>query len=570
MKISKFELKNLKKDKRALIVLGVSLFLFLSIYLGECENSKTTPQQEKESVNYNTTEDPFDINGQNEEDYSKDVLSGYVDAFLASNPDITYQEALDALLQNTEMPTHIITPSRVKPLLQAKMRTADNPVLIYSISGNKSLKIVKGNIFLADKDNKEKQITFEGLDTEAIFSPDEEKIAFLRENPERTICYGDGCVRWNELWLHDLATEGETILLRGYDEKDIARVSNLHNLVFLPNDNENIYFMRQGWVTSDAIDRLDISTKEVKFIIDGNAMEAINEGEYKGNLLVLMHRYPHFAVSVYGAYDRYFIISPEGEEILAMGYKDDLYNDNLFRTSQKQRDDFMKDVEKFFNVEFPESNIEGVKRVVEREKRGENIFHNLSYPEFDGKETVLLPWDLDRIVGHFSKSIVYDNFFDGSLIYNDYEITLLTDSVVSIKFNFYMRRADESQGTYKTKTANFEPCIDCRDDEYLGYKDIFKSGIDYLSILSEIAEEKLINIYKTNGEEYNEDLMKEITMPDSGNLETFNLSKNALIITFDADKTGNSLDEKQTIEIPYAEIKKYIDPDGSIGYLIYK
>jgi len=307
------------------------------------------------------------------EEISKDVLNDYVDAFLANNPDITYQEALDALLQNREMPTHIITPSRIKPLLQAKMNVEDDPVLIYSISGNKSLKIVKGNIFLTEENNEEEQITFTGLDTEAIFSPNEKKIAFLRENPERTTCYGDGCVRWNELWLYNLVVEEETILWRGYKEEHSAKIVNLHNLVFLPNDNENIYFMREGWVTSNAIDRLDISTKEKKFIIDGNSMEVINDGEYKGNLLVFMHRYPHHAVAVYGAYDRYFVISPEGEKLLAIGHKEDFYNGNYFQTTQEQRDDFMKDVEKFFNIEFPESNIQGVKRIVGKEKRGEKI-----------------------------------------------------------------------------------------------------------------------------------------------------------------------------------------------------
>jgi len=57
-------------------------------------------------------------------------------------------------------------------------------------------------------------------------------------------------------------------------------------------------------------------------------------------------------------------------------------------------------------------------------------------------------------------------------------------------------------------------------------------------------------------------------MPDSGNLEKFNLSENALIITFDADKTEFSLDERQTIEILYTEIEEYIDSNGLIGGLI--
>ena len=510
------------------------------------------------------------------EETSKDVLNDYVDAFLANNPNITYQEALDTLLQNTEMPTHIITPSRIKPLLQAKMGAEDDPVLVYSISGNKSLKIVKGNIFLTEKNNKEEQITFSGLDTEAIFSPNEKRIAFLRENPERVKCYGDGCRHGNEIWLYNLEAKEQKMIPQDNPEKDWElNICNIHNLTFLPNDNQNIYFMSPRWVTSNAISKINILTKEIKFIIDGNSMEAINDGEYKGNLLVFMHRYPHYAVAVYGAYDKYFVISPEGEKLLAIGDKDDFYNGDYFQTTQEQRDDFMKDVEKFFNIEFPKSNIEGVKRIVGKEKRGEKIYYNISYPEFEENEPLgsvgfLLDDHFSYIPGNFSKSIIDDNFFDGSLIYNDYEITLLTDSVVSVRFDFYMRRADESEGIYKTGTFNIKSSVEDFRDGYVEYKDIFKADIDYLSILSEIAEEKLINTYKTKGKEYDKDLIRKATMPDSGNLEKFNLSENALIITFDADKTEFSLDKKQTIKILYTEIKEYINLNGPIGNLVYK
>jgi len=99
------------------------------------------------------------------------------------------------------------------------------------------------------------------------------------------------------------------------------------------------------------------------------------------------------------------------------------------------------------------------------------------------------------------------------LIYNDYEITLLTDSAVSIKFNFYLRRADESEGVYKTGNFNFNSFTKDYRGGYVEYKNIFKTDIDYLSILSEIAEEKLISVYEAKGEEYDKNLIKKQQCP---------------------------------------------------------
>ena len=187
-----------------------------------------------------------------------------------------------------------------------------NPIRI-DIDWDNNLKITDGNIFYRDENLEEIQITSRNLDVGAILSPDKEKIAFLRQTtndptiecPEHPDFGGNS---WHEIWLYNLTTQEETLLTsaentcHGYIEK----------LVF-SLDEKKIYFKHSKWVTSSAIEVVDIETKEVNFITGGNTLEVIQEGEYRGNLLVSKHKY-HPAPN-YGAYSASCIVSPEGEEI---------------------------------------------------------------------------------------------------------------------------------------------------------------------------------------------------------------------------------------------------------------
>jgi len=569
MKLLKFQLFNPKKDIRALIIFGVLLIPIL-VNINYLLNNK---EEENLESNISVSEKSYEELDQVE--VTKDILSDYIDGFLSDNPDITYQEALDFLIQNINMPTNIMTPSRIKPLLRIKMGVEDNPILIYSISGDKSLKIVNGNIFLTNKEEREKQITFEGLNTEAIFSPDETKIALIREDTERMTCFLDGCLLGNEIWLYDIEKEEETMLLRGRYKKEEEGVTKIHNLTFLLNDNENIYFMCGGWVTSDAIHKLNILTKETKFITDGNSLEPINKGDYEGNMFTLKHKYFRSG----GAYDIYFVVNSEGKELLAVASEEDFYNGNFFQTSKQDRDNFLNYVKnEFSDIEYPESDIKGVKRIIEKdEDEGERIFYYLTYPEIEGEEVLsssgALGWSFSYWVGDFDKPIIKNNFFDGSVLSNDYEITLLKGPLLSIRFDFYEYSASAAHGIYTTEVFNFKTCGGACKGEFIELKDIFNPDSDYLAVLSEISQKKIAEKFKENGDYENfyfNDLVKGGTSPESGNLDKFNLSEDALIITFDPYEVASFNFGKQVVEIPYEELEEYLDFNGIIKDLIKK
>jgi len=276
MKITNSKLKSSKRDKRVLIILGVFLFIVVLGFVGNhyykiiSEKRRLSEKQEMIIAEQ--------IRLKNEKD----------------NQVLTWEQEKQ---------------KRIKQY--AKMRK--DPLRINK-NWDDNLKIVDGNIFYRDKNSKETQITFKNLDFNPIWSPDKQKIAFLRQPTNDAIVecsgesYGFGGNSWHEIWLYDLITQEEILLTSAED----TCYGYIEKLIF-SLDEKRIYFKHSKWVTSSAIEVVDIKTKEVNFITGGNTLEVIQEGEYKGNLLVSKHKY-HPAPN-YGAYSASCIISPEGEEI---------------------------------------------------------------------------------------------------------------------------------------------------------------------------------------------------------------------------------------------------------------
>jgi len=276
MKIPNFKLKDSKRDKRALIILSIFLFIVVLGFVG--------------SHYYKIISE-------------KRRLSEKQEMIIAEKIRLKNEKDNQVLAWEQEK------QKRIKQY--AKMRK--DPLRINK-NWDDNLKIVDGNIFYRDKNLKETQITFKNLDVEAILSPDKEKIAFLRQttNDPTVECleepYGFGGNSWHEIWLYDLTTQKETLLTSAKD----TCYGYIEKLIF-SLDEKKVYFKHSKWVTSSAIEVVEIKTKEVNFISGGNTLEIIQKGEYRGNLLVSKHKY-HPAPN-YGTYSASCIISPEGEEI---------------------------------------------------------------------------------------------------------------------------------------------------------------------------------------------------------------------------------------------------------------
>ena len=106
--------------------------------------------------------------------------------------------------------------------------------------------------------------------------------------PTPHILVGTGCgdIEATELWLIDRETGQREFVLRGREDADLKKtIADIAGPVF-SLDRKSIYFVSAAWATSGSIQRVDLNTKQVVFVIDGNSVDIITDGIYKGMLLV--------------------------------------------------------------------------------------------------------------------------------------------------------------------------------------------------------------------------------------------------------------------------------------------
>jgi dipeptidyl aminopeptidase/acylaminoacyl peptidase len=173
-----------------------------------------------------------------------------------------------------------------------------------------SVSIEDGNVVLQRGDQRT-QLTHAGKDLEAAISRDGGQIAFVRSTPDVTVSTGSGPAEAREIWIADTADLSPTRLLTGYSAGDVRDlVAGIRHLQFSP-DGRYLFFLSAAWATSDALHRIDLSTREERFITSANRYAVLESGEFAESLLVNKHRYR----SSGGSYDPSFIVTFDGIEL---------------------------------------------------------------------------------------------------------------------------------------------------------------------------------------------------------------------------------------------------------------
>lgn len=163
----------------------------------------------------------------------------------------------------------------------------------------------RGNIYY-DNGQEKTQLTTLGSDSQPALAPDGKHLVFIRQLPqnERT-----------ELWLMDSGGNNAQAIVLSQENADSEKnLTELNNPLFALNSNA-VYFMSAAWVTSNAIHIIDLNTHEQHFVTDGNSLELVPSGKYKGYLIVSKHKYHKGG----GSYDDYWLVSPQGKEIKSLG-----------------------------------------------------------------------------------------------------------------------------------------------------------------------------------------------------------------------------------------------------------
>lgn len=145
-----------------------------------------------------------------------------------------------------------------------------------------------------------------------VYSPDHTQMAFLKATQDAAISAGSGDSEANQLWVMDTKTHHSKLLVAAKDNSRVELVlGGLNNPVFSTN-GRRIYFLSAAWAVSDAVHVVDIRTGRQHFVCDGNSVDIVPSGRYRGDLVVLKHKYhPNGG----GAYDAAWLVRPDGTEI---------------------------------------------------------------------------------------------------------------------------------------------------------------------------------------------------------------------------------------------------------------
>ena len=153
-----------------------------------------------------------------------------------------------------------------------------------------------------------------------VLSPDGKWIAIVKRS-DFTVpnnCYfafskGDYA---DEIWLINSENRKRRLLVAShFDCRDVTKVIlDPHNLQFSP-DSKTLYFETSAWVTSGAIHAVDIDGKHLRFITDGGELQVMQNGSYKGDLIVNKHRYRFKGDTPQGSYNADWLLTPTGKEI---------------------------------------------------------------------------------------------------------------------------------------------------------------------------------------------------------------------------------------------------------------
>ncbi len=160
------------------------------------------------------------------------------------------------------------------------------------------------------------QLTQGAKDTDRILSPDGKWIAYVKKSnyivPNNCFYFMAKGDHGDEIWIADLTKMKDRLLVADHFScNNVTKVIlDPHHLEFSP-DSKTLYFETSAWVVSGAIHAVDINGKNLRFVTDGGEYRIVQDGHYKGDLIVNQHRYHDGG----GSYNWDWLFTPSGKQI---------------------------------------------------------------------------------------------------------------------------------------------------------------------------------------------------------------------------------------------------------------
>lgn len=143
----------------------------------------------------------------------------------------------------------------------------------------------------------------------------------VRPTPGKTIDTGAGEVEATELWLVQLKSKKAERLLRGREDADLKKTLAGFSSLCFSLDSHAVYFVSAAWATSGSVQKLDLKTRRVQFLIDGNDVAVIKRGAHRGSLLVerALIKYDKGSGESLGRSASLWVVTPTGKPLREVG-----------------------------------------------------------------------------------------------------------------------------------------------------------------------------------------------------------------------------------------------------------
>lgn len=167
------------------------------------------------------------------------------------------------------------------------------------------------NIFFKNAHYQETQLTALKRDSEPSLSSNKKLVVFVRTTTKQPISTGNGESAWTELWITNITTQQTQKIVDSKASNQMQKVLAGFSSPQFSANAKSVFFLSQAWVTSAAVHRVDLQTKQVQFVAAGNDLVVICQGQYLGHLQINQHRYHKNG----GSYDCDYIFDTAGKEV---------------------------------------------------------------------------------------------------------------------------------------------------------------------------------------------------------------------------------------------------------------
>ena len=179
-------------------------------------------------------------------------------------------------------------------------------LLMSPIQATPSAWATNGNVYL-ETNGARRQLTRLGLDSDPAVSPDGQKVAFIRVVGRAT---EEGVPDFTSLLVHDLRTGQESVFSGTMNNG--REIATFRNPVF-SLDGGFIYVEVPEYATSNSVYQVNISTRAMRKVVDGNQTRVIRTGRYRGYLLVWRHQY--YGAPNFGSDEAAYVVRPDAKEL---------------------------------------------------------------------------------------------------------------------------------------------------------------------------------------------------------------------------------------------------------------